>query len=367
VNSPEIATLFERPQYGIPSAEKSGLLLNALNELTAHHRARCPEYEKMLTAHGIRSNAARDLPGVPWIPIGVFKSSDLKSVPASEVFKYLTSSGTTGSQVSRVALDRETATLQSRALNSIMSHVLGPRRLPMILVDHPGIIQDRERLSARGAGLLGMMVFGRHHLFALNEDMEIRADAVKAFLQEHKGSPILVFGFTFMVWQYFYKSCLKYGIDLDLNGGILIHSGGWKSLADQAVDRETFARSLGNVLGIEKVYNFYGMAEQVGSVFLEGATGHLHAPNFADIIIRDPVTWEEAPDGEVGVIEVLSVLPRSYPGHALLTDDLGVVHDREVSPDGRHGKRFTVKGRVPKVHIRGCSDTHASEAIAQSR
>jgi hypothetical protein len=101
------------------------------------------------------------------------------------------------------------------------------------------------------------------------------------------------------------------------------------------------------------------MVEQVGSIFIEAPDGYLRPPNYADVLIRDPVTWEPVADGRVGVIQVLSVLPKSYPGHSILTEDLGIVHG--VAADGWMGKRLEVIGRVPKAELRGCSDTHAAD------
>jgi hypothetical protein len=67
------------------------------------------------------------------------------------------------------------------------------------------------------------------------------------------------------------------------------------------------------------------MIEQIGTVFLECTTGNsLYCPDFDDVLIRNPQTWEEKPVGAPGVIDVVSTLPRSYPGHVLLTEDLGV-------------------------------------------
>ena len=125
-----------------------------------------------------------------------------------------------------------------------------------------------------------------------------------------------------MIWQYLYKARLqkKY----DLSKAILIHSGGWKKLTDIAVDNETFRRQLGERFGIREIYNFYGMVEQLGSVFLENAEGYLHCPNFADIIIRDPVDFSVQKPGKEGLIQVVSALPKSYPGHSLLTEDIGI-------------------------------------------
>ena len=165
-----------------------------------------------------------------------------------------------------------------------------------------------------------------------------------------------------MVWAYFYQRIRRLG--LDLSNGILIHSGGWKKLGEQSVTNVEFKRAFLSDTGLRRIYNFYGMVEQVGSVFLEGEDGCLYPPNFADIIVRDPVTWAELPTGREGVIEVLSLLPKSYPGHAILTEDLGVVDHVDRNTCGRLGKAFRVLGRLPRAELRGCSDTHAAGVAA---
>lgn len=349
--------LLRAPVFGLPQAEKERALLAVLNELTALHAERCPEYGRIVeVVYGGRTGAG-DPAAVPYLPVGLFKEHLLRSVPETEVFKVLTSSGTTGQRPSRVVLDRATAQRQTQALAAIMQSVLGAERLPMLLVESPDVIRDRSSLSARGAGMLGMMTFGRDHTYALRAGMEPDRDAVLAFLSRHGGRPFLVFGFTFMVWQYLYTPLA--GLGLDLSNGVLIHSGGWKTLQDRAVTNDVFRARLGADLGLTRIHNFYGMAEQVGSVFLEGDDGYLYAPAFADVVIRDPATWGELPPGREGVVEVLSALPTSYPGHAILTEDLGVVHGIDDGRCGRRGKYFSILGRVPKAELRGCSDTHA--------
>jgi hypothetical protein len=349
--------LLRAPVFGLSQADKERSLLPVLNELTALHARRCPEYGRIVeVVYGGRTEA-KNLAAVPYLPVGLFKEHLLRSVPEAEVFKVLTSSGTTGQRPSRVVLDRATAQRQTQALAAIMQTVLGAERLPMLLVESPDVIRDRRSFSARGAGLLGMMTFGRDHTYALRPGMELDRDAVLAFLARHGSRRFLVFGFTFMVWQYLYTPLA--GMGLDLSQGVLIHSGGWKTLQDRAVTNAVFRERLRADLGIARAYNFYGMVEQVGSVFLEGDDGYLYVPAFADVVIRDPATWEDLPPGREGVVEVLSALPSSYPGHAILTEDLGVVHGVDDGTCGRKGKYFSVLGRVPKTELRGCSDTHA--------
>ncbi len=63
--------------------------------------------------------------------------------------------------------------------------------------------------------------------------MEIDFEVVSAFLEKYKGKKILLFGFTFMVWQHFYKELLKTDKKFDFSNGILIHGGGWKKLINE--------------------------------------------------------------------------------------------------------------------------------------
>lgn len=355
--TPDLEALFTRPQFGIPQRDKEALLLDRMRELTDHHRTACPPYARILDSLGYTD--AQSLADIPALPVSLFKTHYLSSVAPEDVFKTMTSSGTTGQAVSQIVLDRTTADLQTKALGTIMAKVLGAQRRPMIIIDTPNVVRDRTRFSARGAGVLGMMPFGRRHFYALDDDMNLDVAGLREFLARHEGQPLVMFGFTFMVWKYLHQALLASGEEVDLSQATLIHSGGWKKLADEAVGNAEFKTALRGSTGLASVHNFYGMVEQTGSVFLEGDDGYLYPSNFSDIIVRDPVTWQEAAPGQPGVVEVLSALPGSYPGHALLTEDLGVVHGIGDPASGWSGKQFEILGRVPRAELRGCSDTHA--------
>ncbi|MEO3874944.1 acyl-protein synthetase [Nonomuraea sp. B12E4] len=334
--------------FGLGAAQREPVLVERLAELTEHHRAACPPYRGILDAVGAAPPYERVV-DLPWLPVRLFKTHELRSVPAERVFRVLTSSGTTGQRPSRIFLDREAAAAQTRMLAATLRVVLGERRLPMLVVDSRSVVSD-PALSARGAGVLGMMSLGRDHTFVLDEQGRVDTEAVRKFLARHGSERFLVFGFTFMVWLYLRD------LGADLTHGVLIHSGGWKRLAEQAVDNAEFRRRLAAECGLSRVHNFYGMVEQIGTIFLEGPDGDgLYCPDFADVVIRDPETWAEAPPGEPGLIEVVSTLPTSYPGHVLLTEDLGVV--RGVDDGCWPGRRFEVLGRLPRAEARGCSDT----------
>lgn len=349
------------PVYAMPQAEKSQRLAASLSELTLRHADRCEPYRKILQAHGWPHGGSCAVEQIPFIPVRMFKEYELSSIDSASVHKVLSSSGTTSQRVSKIMLDRDTAMAQSRALVSILQQFLGKARLPMLIIDHPRVIKNRAAFSARGAGILGLSTFGRDHTYALrDEDMTLDLDAIAAFAERHRGQRVLLFGFTFMVWKYFAEALRTLDAAPRFDDAVLIHSGGWKKLHDEAVDDRTFRQVLADTLGIRAVHNFYGMVEQVGSVFVECEHGRLHTPAFAEVLIRDARDWLVLPAGRPGLIQVLSLLPTSYPGHSLLTEDVGEWTGVDDCPCGRLGRTFRVHGRVPRAEVRGCSDTHGA-------
>ncbi len=349
------------PPYSLDKKEKTDFLNKQLISLTKIHYQNCPEYKKILDSLSFNVDAISDYTQIPFLPVRLFKNYELKSVPQENVVKTLTSSGTTGQQVSKIFLDKGTSSSQSKILTKIVSSFIGKQRVPMLILDTSAVIKNRAMFSARGAGILGFSIFGTDRLYALDENMELNVDAINAFLEKHKGETIFLFGFTFMIWQHFYKELKKRGVKFDLSKGVLIHGGGWKKLVSEAVSPQDFKQALKDVCGIEHVYDYYGMVEQTGTIYVECECGHLHASVFSDVICRHPKDLSVCDFGEEGIIEVVSVLPESYPGHALLTEDTGVVLGEDDCPCGRKGKYFKINGRIKNAEIRGCSDTYAAK------
>lgn len=355
----ELFELLQKKQYSLDQSVKQPALTKLLSNLHYHHLEKSADYKSIVDIIFPKCKSIQTIEDLPFIPVSAFKNHIIKSISEGDVFKVLTSSGTTGQSVSRIYLDKETSKLQTFALSKIITHVVGNQRLPMLIIDSKSIFSNKSSFSARGAGIIGLSVFGKDHTYALDDQFLPDEKVLSKFLEKYSGQPILIFGFTFMVWLYFYNAKLinKY----DLSNAILIHSGGWKKLADMAVDNNAFRKALYERFGLEKIYNFYGMVEQVGSVFLENNEGYLHCPNFADIIIRNPVDFSVQKIGEPGLIQVVSALPLSYPGHSLLTEDIGILKGHDNAKSGWNGKFFEILGRAKKAELRGCSDTFKSQ------
>jgi phenylacetate-coenzyme A ligase PaaK-like adenylate-forming protein len=350
------AALDPEQPYGLPAAEKSRLLLALLQELGAHHRQHSPAYASIVASLGGPAVAQR-LDQLPFLPVRLFKHLDLLSIPREQVFKTLTSSGTSGQSVSKIYLGRDNAAMQTKVLGAIMSSFLGKQRTPMVVIDAEDILTDRRKFNARAAGVLGFSLYGKDHAYALDSAMQLKLDALQAYCEKYRETGIYAFGFTFVVWKFLCQYLVQHGIKLDFGPrSVLVHGGGWKKLVEESVSNEVFKTTLREHAGMAHVHNYYGMIEQTGSIYMECEHGHLHTSNYSDVIIRHPISYQPCAVGETGLVQVISLLPYSYPGHSLLSEDLGVLLGEDDCPCGRMGKYFHVHGRLVSAEVRGCSD-----------
>lgn len=352
----DIISLFDKQPYSLSQNAKNSIYKEAIFELTKHHYKNSTSYKTIIDKTKFDLSIKHKLSEYPFIPVRLFKKYDLLSVPKTRVTKIMTSSGTTGQQVSKIYLDKTNSINQIKILSKIVSSFIGNKRIPLLIIDSKTILKNRNLYSARGAGITGFSMFGRNVTYALNENMEIDKKEVAEFCQKYQSEKVLVFGFTFMIWQYFIEK-LSANINCHLPKGILIHGGGWKKLFSFAINNETFKANIKEKLGIELIYNYYGMVEQAGSIFMECEKGYLHASIFSDVIIRSPKNFIAMGLNNIGLIQLISLLPTSYPGHLIITEDIGEIIGVDDCECGRLGKYFKVYGRIKNAEVRGCSDT----------
>ncbi len=355
-----IENFHKLPPYSLEKAEKERLLFEELKELTELHRERCVEYANYLDATGYGVGQAKALDEIPFVPIRIFKELQMKSISDENVFKTMMSSGTSGQKQAKIYLDKANAILQQKVLLRLLGDFVGPKRLPMLVIDSRATIRDRRLFTTRGATIMGLDFMAKKMVFALDDEMALDVDALVDFVNAYGKDRFLIFGFTFMVWQHLFDEIERRGMKLDLSNGYLLTAGGWKKLKNEAVSGEDFKKRGENLCGIRHYVDHYGMAEQTGCIYAECEYGHLHASIYSDIIVRRYQDFAPCEYGERGFIQVLSCLPHSYPGHSILTEDEGVILGEDDCPCGRKGKYIQVLGRMKNAELRGCSDTYAA-------
>jgi hypothetical protein len=254
----------------------------------------------------------------------------------------------------------------TKGVIAIAQDFIGSARRPYLVVDVPGSVGGGPELGARGAAIRGLQPFASEVTYCLrldeDGDLAVERDKLLQFAEARRSSRVLVYGFTYILWKYLVKPLCAANICLGMSDLHILHSGGWKLLQEEAVDKATFNEGLARVFGCsaDRVIDFYGMVENVGVIYPDCPEGNKHVPVFADVTVRDPLTLQPVQEGEKGIVQVCSVLPTSFPGHLLLTEDLAEMVAFDGCRCGRRGSCFRFMGRVAKAEVRGCGNIERS-------
>ena len=350
----KISQYFELQPYSLLPHKKELYFFKLIKEISKKHKKNSMYYKKFFN-HIVKKKNIKKLSDLPYLTTNIFKEMEIKSIRDEKVFKVLNSSGTTGSNLSKIYLDKKNSENQIKILNKIVSSVIGKKRIPMIIIDKKPKLLNRKEFNAKYAAYNGFSIFGKNHTYILNENNEIDYPMLNSFLNKYGSEKFLLFGFTYLVYTNLFTKLNLNKIKMNFKNGILLHGGGWKKLNKIKVSNKEFRNQIKRKIGLKKIINYYGMVEQTGSIFLEcDKCSSFVTSIYSDIIIRDKYL-NEIKDNKIGFIQSLSLLPSSYPGHSILTEDLGKLINNNCSCK-KKGKRFLVLGRTEKSEIRGCSD-----------
>lgn len=360
-----VESLIANQQYDIPQNEKEQYLLPLLREQVARSIERSDNMKRFYEAYDTSPDSIKTIASIAPLPVTMFKQFRLQTCSDDEIVRVLNSSATTTGIPSTVYIDKTTAMRQTKALVATLKSYIGKSRRPFLVMDTSSINDPAaSTISARGAAIRGLSNFARKTYYVMDDidgALVLNLDRLQEFEEAFSDREVLAFGFTYIVWTRVLESLKKADVKLNLPHIKILHSGGWKKLSSQAVTKDVFNREVAEAFNTDpsNAIDFYGMVEQLGVLFLDCPAGYKHPPDFADIIIRDVLTMDEAPVGTPGLIEVVSVLATSYPSQAVLTEDIGEVIGIDDCPCGRKGKYFVFRSRAEKAEIRGCGDTFA--------
>lgn len=361
-------TLLSVPPHSINQIEKNKLFKKALFENFLHHYTNCLPYQKLCIKRGWNKGHKTDfnLEEFPYLPVEIFKDMHLTSVSNENLVRTLQSSATSGQIPSTVSLDNATRNRQMKTLIWLLANRLGKDRRPFLVmdVDPRNIKSTQHKISARAAAVRGFLTAASSVSYCMHEaldgEIEINLQQLLNALEEaqNSGKKVVIFGYTYVLYIYAAKKLSEKDVKFNLSNATLLHLGGWKKLQSQAVSKESFNKLMNNVFGIKtkNIIDCYGFTEQLGVLYLDGEDGIKRTSMVSEVIVRNPVTLQPCMDGEEGLLEFLTPLPLSYPGSAILTDDVGRIISREKGNDGRQGTAFEILGRRKKSEIRGCGD-----------
>ena len=366
-----IERLLAAQPYGVAPEDRQRELLWLLKEEIEYACEANAGFRNYARHWPIDFRRAETIADLPFLPVGIFKRNPpLSLVAASEIKRTLHSSSTSGQAPSAVALDTATSRRMTKGVIRIIRDYVGPARRPYLVIDTPENLASGGELSARGAAIQSLESFATAIVCCLrDENGKVSVDVAKllACAEEWKNASVLVYGFTYVIWTQFVQALKREGIRLNLPNVHVLHSGGWKRLQEQAVTKEAFSSEVAEVFRCapERVIDYYGMVENVGVVYPDCESGNKHVPAFGEVIVRDPLTLTPVRAGQQGLVQICSVLPTSFPGFLVLTDDIAEIVGYDGCRCGRRGTHFRFMRRAPKAEARGCGNLQTTRYQAE--
>lgn len=369
-----IDQLFAEPVYSA-DPQTDAIYLKALQEELVFHYEHNDMYRQFCERKGFNPYAElHDVNQIPPVAVSVFKNVGygLASVPKEDIKLRLQSSATSGTP-STIVVDKVTSKRQAKAMVKVMQEFIGKDRKPFLVMDIDPRSEFRSLLGARFAAITGYLNFASkagYFLKAKNGVSYFDIEAIKEYLTTiPSDQPVVVFGFTYILYSNVLKAILEKDEKIQLpEGSKIIHIGGWKKLEAEKVEKSLFNQQLANGFGIEStdVIDIYGFTEQMGLNYPDCPCGCKHTSSYVKILARDVVTREVLPEGKEGMMEFITPIPHSYPGNAVLTDDMGIIESTPC-PYGRPGQRFRITGRMKKAEVRGCGDILSAKLTFNSK
>ncbi|MDP2865098.1 MAG: hypothetical protein Q8O90_02530 [Elusimicrobiota bacterium] len=353
------------------SPKTSKAFCAAMRAALAFQGARAPVLKALYKAEGFSPASVkteRDIANIPFIFVSALKERDLTTLPYSKIALELKSSGTSG-QRSRMQLDKGSLMRVRRMAWQVFSG-LGLTDLERAH-DYICFTYDPEVAKDLGTAWTDKLLSGftkKGEIFYTfrwskekNDfyfDIDGAVLAMKKF--EEAGSLVRLVGFPAFALKLTEEFKKRYGRYPKMNpGSSVVTGGGWKTLADEAMDKKVYRRILADNLGVPvaNVRDLFGMVEH-GVPYVDCRLGNFHVPNYGRIIARHPGTLEPLGYNKTGLLQFITPYLTSYPSLSVLSSDFGLL--RPKCACGLPGPVLEIKGRAGVTKLKGCAISAAT-------
>ncbi len=348
--------------YDFEKSER--LFASAVRQNCIFHYEHSELYRSVLESCGFNpysDGAFDDIANLPPIPTLYFKHHALMSLPNRKLVIKATSSGTSGENQSKIGFDIYSLLRGFNEVNRLFKYhkiwSLRPTRFVVFGYEHKFKNKKAIAQTAWGFTFTAPAVSKDYVLRYKNGDYVVDLDNIeKKLIKYAKGRlPVRTLGFP--AYTYFLMRQMKeHGVCVKLpRGSILTLGGGWKQFQAERISKEDFYALAYEVLGIEKenIIEFFGAVEHP-VMWTQCKNHHFHVPNYARVIIRDSDTLAPLPNGQVGIINLITPMCRATPLTSVMTDDLGILHDNDCNC-GISSPYLEILGRVGIEDIKTCA------------
>lgn len=296
------------------------------------------QYENNLIYHqwidniGVNPKDVTLIEQIPFVPISLFKSKDVKSFKEKEEIIF-TSSGTTGNLTSRHFV--RNISMYKEAYNRAFKYFYGDIKEFTVLALLPSYIERKgSSLIFMAEDLIRQSNDSRSGFYLYNYE-----DLYKLLkkLQTEK-SRVLLLGVSFALLEFAEK------FKLDFPELIVMETGGMKGKKKELL-RQELHQKLKSSFGVEQIHSEYGMTELMSQAYSKG-NGIFQCPPWMNILIRetnDP--FKIITNGKAGGINIID-LYNLYSCSFISSQDLGLLKSQN---------QFEIIGRFDNSDIRGCN------------
>jgi hypothetical protein len=288
-----------------------------------------PVYQSFCDLLHRRPAQVKELADIPFLPIGFFKTAEVKSTEFEPQLVF-ESSRTTGMTASRHLVKK--ASLYEKSFLTCFNRFFGPPADYCIVGLLPSYL---EQGNSSLVYMVDTLVKGsRHHSSGFYISDYARLHDTLTELEE-KQHPAILFGVTYALLDFAeaYPRGLKYTR--------IIETGGMKG-RKQEITRAELYQALRNAFQLEVIHSEYGMTELLSQAY--AVNGVYSCPPWMKILVRDetdPFSYSRSAGG-INVIDLANIYSCSF----IATEDIGRLHEEG---------RFEVLGRMDNTDIRGCS------------
>lgn len=348
--------------YDIKGSES--LFVDAMRENCRFQYDNSEDYRKILDGMNFSPDDVKDIDGVariPFLPTLFFKTHRITSYKSTKHLYKATSSGTNG-KFSEIWFDL--GSLWSAMIMSlkILKHwkLISARPCNYIVFGYQPKRSNKSAVS-KTAFLTTLLAPALHRTYALKysdgkyePDLETVHEAIQKY--STKKAPVRFMGFpsyTFFVMQMMEERGIS--VKLPKNSKIML-AGGWKQFYKEAVDKKTFYELARKTLGVEEenIIEYYGAVEHP-ILYADCPNHHFHVPVYSRVIIRDVNTFEPLPNGQTGLVNLITPLYKATPLLSVMPDDLGILHDGCKCGCGIESPYLEIIGRVGLKDVKTCA------------
>jgi len=357
--------LFEIKEAVNHTPESDAVFLEAVKEAFRFHYEHSKVYRSLCDTENFNIDTVQtteDLANIPHLLVDAFKWYDLLSIPKSQVAATFTSSGTSG-QKSHISWDKASQERQTLMRQRIIESygLKSDKEVNYLIFAYSPRVSEGKG-AAYAHQMYSTFAPARKKVFAIDADKNGKAFfseqiCVDTFAEFQKEDiPLRIVGFPAFIYDtllFMKKNNVRFKFPGE---SLIIIAGGWKTAEAKSIPFDEFASLTNGYLGIDesRIRDVYGFVEH-GVPYITCEHHHFHVPIYSKAFVRKPGTLEVLPEGEKGLLHVISPYNYAQPALSILSTDYAVI--RSHCACGRNGQYIELKGRAGLKKHEGCAIT----------